>query len=81
MFHALRVGGAPAVGNYYGPDFPAIFRRVAENVDKLAKGAKPADLPIEQPTKFEPVINRKTAKAITLDIPEWLLALADRVIK
>jgi putative ABC transport system substrate-binding protein len=65
----------------YGPDFPAIFRRVAEYVDRIARGAKPADLPVEQPTKFELVINVKTAKAIDLDIPDKMLALADAVIE
>jgi putative tryptophan/tyrosine transport system substrate-binding protein len=65
----------------YGPDFPAIFRRVAEYVDRIAKGAKAADLPVEQPTKFELVINVKTAKAIGLDVPDKLLALADAVIE
>jgi putative ABC transport system substrate-binding protein len=65
----------------YGPDFPAVFRRVAEYVDRIAKGAKAADLPVEQPTKFELVINIKTAKAISLNIPDKLLALADAVIE
>ena len=65
----------------YGPDFPAMFRRVAEYVDRIAKGAKAADLPVEQPTKFELVINRKTVKTIGLDIPNQLLSLADEVIE
>ena len=65
----------------YGPDFPAVFRRVAEYVDRIARGAKPADLPVEQPTKFELVINVKTAKAIGLDIPDKLIPLADSVIQ
>ena len=64
----------------YGPDFPAIFRRVADDVDKIAKGARAADLPVEQPTKFELVVNVKTAKAIGFDIPDKLLALADAVV-
>lgn len=64
----------------YGPDFPAIFRRVADYVDKIAKGARAADLPVEQPTKFELVVNVKTAKAIGFDIPDKLLALADAVV-
>jgi putative ABC transport system substrate-binding protein len=65
----------------YGPDFPAIFRRVADYVDRIAKGAKAADLPVEQPTKFELVINLKTAKAIGLDIPDKLMGLADAVVE
>jgi putative ABC transport system substrate-binding protein len=65
----------------YGPDFPAMFQRVAEYVDRIARGAKPADLPVEQPTKFELIFNVKTAKAIGLDIPDKLLALADAVIE
>jgi putative ABC transport system substrate-binding protein len=65
----------------YGPDFPAMFRRVAEYVDRIARGANPADLPVEQPTKFELIINVKTAKVLGLTIPDKLLALADEVIE
>jgi putative ABC transport system substrate-binding protein len=65
----------------YGPDFPAMFRLVAEYVDRIAKGAKTADMPVEQPIKFELVINRKTAKLIGFDIPNQLLVLADEVIE
>src|SRR5262249_24996944 len=65
----------------YGPSFLALYRRAGDFVDKILRGAKPADIPVEQPTNFELTLNLKTATALGLTVPQSILALADEVIE
>ena len=75
--HHIEAGGLIS----YGPDFRDLFRSAADIVDKILRGTKPGDIPVEQPTKFDLVFNLTTAKALGLTIPPNLLALADAVIE
>ena len=65
----------------YGPNWPSMWRRAGDLVDKILRGAKPADIPVEQPTRFDLVLNLTTAKALGLKMPDKLLALANEVIE
>jgi putative ABC transport system substrate-binding protein len=65
----------------YGPNYPDLYRRAADYADKILRGAKPGEIPVEQPTKFDLIVNLITAKALSLNVPATLLARADEVIE
>jgi putative ABC transport system substrate-binding protein len=65
----------------YGPNYPDLYRRAADYVDKILRGAKPGEIPVEQPTKFDLIVNLITAKALSLNVPATLLARTDEVIE
>jgi putative ABC transport system substrate-binding protein len=79
--HGFREGAEAAGFISYGANYPEQFRRAADFVDKILRGAKPGNIPVEQPTKFDFVINLTTAKALGLEIPSMLLTRADEVIE
>jgi putative tryptophan/tyrosine transport system substrate-binding protein len=81
MAYSIAVAPDSPVRMSYGPNMPALFRRAAEIADKILRGAKPGDIPVEQPTEFDLVVNLRTAKALGLTIPNKMLAIANEVIE